>query len=178
MEKKRSIGITIFAWLFIIGGVFGILGVIKNQRFFSSEVIVSGVRTFILYLLGIVIAIATLVCGIYFLKLKPWTRQLAIGLCVYHIIMIPFSYKIGIDAINNKKALKQMIQTKYPPAMQESELKELEKMPDKMKEVWPIMVAVILVIQLAWNLIVIYFFTRPKVKEQFIEVDSEQNSGQ
>lgn len=108
MEKKKSIGIIIFGWIFITIAV-GIVGflipfiIYKLKTSLPIFALVSSIDpsatgdlpyvVIIAILLLLIIAFfsfAYLICGIGILKLKHWARYIAITLAVTYILGIPF----------------------------------------------------------------------------------------
>ena len=124
MEKKRSKGITILGWYFIIFSIFGFLG---NLYFFIGtpplEILLKWL--FLVQALG---SLLLLFIGINILKLKELWRKIAICYFAYILLLI-----ISISFYS-----KDIITT-------------------LLKHVLEIII---------WSFI-IYFITRPKVKEQF-----------
>ena len=169
MEKKRSIGVTIFAWLFIIGSIFGLAGYINPKPYF--EFMGTGVFAYIEYVLRFIIWVCSLICGIYILKLQYWARQLLIVLCLVSITYSPIFYKKMLSSRNFEdriyKKQEQMIIEKYKPEHQQEALERIERSRQMVKKVSPIFFAIVTGIVIGWNLLIIFFFTRPKVKAQF-----------
>ena len=176
MEKERSLGVAVFGWVFIIGGVWGILGKISAAMRVSAMVDVK-------YILAFVISALSLTCGIYLLKLKPWARQLAMVLAGVNIIytLIIFNnlaktdYSKMMDYASKKQ--EQMIQEQYKPEYQKKALEAFEKQKQAAEKAMPIVYGVTIGVTFIWNMIIIFFFTRPKVKEQFTGAESPQRSG-
>ncbi len=115
MRKKRSIGVTVFAYLNIVLGILGVLALLTSS--------------------GVIIFTAPLVIvGLGLFKLKEWARKLEIFFVIFDylskwaiIVIISKNYQIGVW---------YLYQTEH-------------------------------IISLIAVIITIYFFTRPKVKEQF-----------
>lgn len=144
-KNKRSIGITILGWLYIIGGFYSISDILTTR---------SGVKIYetMLYSLpsnyyyvtkvsSIIFTIALILSGIGLLKTLNWARVLAIlteiGRFTYNIVffivyihgyMIPYFNKIGRTG------------------------SLIYAMP-----IFPI----------AWLIFILYFLNREKTKEQF-----------
>ena len=119
MEKRRSVGVTVFGWLYIVLGVFGVLAFFQR----NSLIVFS--------------APLSLLSGIGLLKLKEWARILTIILTIVGVLFRAIIYlrSILLDAMPLNEALIFIIEWNF----------------------------------LTWiiAIIIIYFFTRPKVKEQF-----------
>jgi len=166
MEKERSIGVTVFGWVFIIGGIWSILVKISAAIRASAMVDVK-------YILAFVISALSLTCGIYLLKLKPWARQLAMVLAGVNIIyaliifnsLIKTDYSKMMDYASKKQ--EQMVQEQYKPEYQKKALEAIEKQKQITEKAMPMLFAIVTGITIGWNIIIIFFFTRPKVKEQF-----------
>jgi len=169
MEEKRSAGVTILGWLFIIGGVFGLLGNINAKNYF--QIMGTGLLAYLTFFLSIAIAFGNIVGGMFILKLKSWARKLAIILCLVNIVLVLFNFKLVPASLSKVeetyKKDQQLIYEKYKPEYQQQALEQLRKtkeLTDKATQmVMPIMTAIAVV----WNIFIIYFFTRPKVQEQF-----------
>ncbi len=116
MGKKRSVGVTVFAYLDIIGGILGILALIVGIK-----IIIFGAPLLI-------------IIGIGLLKLKEWARKFEILLTIlgYFFIWVMF-FVISKDLLIS---LRYMFQFKQ-------------------------------IISLLAVIVTVYFFTRPKVKNQF-----------
>ncbi|MGD0336517.1 MAG: hypothetical protein ABSB18_05390 [Candidatus Omnitrophota bacterium] len=96
-----------------------------------------------------ILAILLLILGIYILKLKEWARKAIIYYSIYSIISVFFimvAYKLGLPLRGSD--LRDITATYQTPVMK-------------------IVVISVLIITNLLSLLIIYFFTRPKVKEQF-----------
>lgn len=163
MERKRSAGVTILGIVFIIFGFFGLLNVLRPQQSIQFY----GIAVFVF---SAAISITTLICGIFILKLEERARKTAILLSVASIIFIPIYLKSIISAFNNAEILerqKAAIIQQYKPEYQQKMLADLEEAQKISKKVLPFFIMGIGIFQLSLGLIPIYFFTRPKVREQF-----------
>lgn len=152
MEKKRSIGVTIFACFFIIGGIASIIGILKPKNPSLPIQLQPGMPTIIL---GYISTMLSLICGIYLLKLKSWARKLAIILCVVHLITIPLFLKI-LSPINIE-AMRSAMAARGATEMQQKQFEPFASL----------LLMIVAAISIIWNLSIVYFFTRTKVKEQF-----------
>lgn len=167
-EKTRSKGVTVFGWLFIIGGVWGILTLMIR-----GEAIKGTVTTY--YFIS---SSLSFVCGIYILKLRSWAKQLAMILClasvIFAVIAMPRVVNDAVKSIYKQEDIKrQMVLEKIKPEYQKQELENLEQRREEIDKAMPLVKRLMFLagvgIPLAWALIVIYFFTQPRVKEQFLE---------
>ena len=129
---------------------------------------------------GIFVSLAYLICGIYLLKLSNSARKSAIVLGIISIISIPFYSKPVLQQMNFDEYYyskhKQMIIERMKPEFQQKALEDFEKAIEISKKVFPIVIMVILILYLIFELIPIYFFTRPKVKAQFSPERGEAES--
>jgi hypothetical protein len=168
MEKKRSRGVTLVGWLAIVMGIFGILGSISPRHYFAMM----GNRAFsyLGYAISMIFSVATLSCGIYILKLKTWARKLAIVLCAVSIITILIQYNPKQAKLIADQAYSQQEQTireEYKPEYQEKALERLRQAKLASDKIFPIFFFSTAAFAVGLNLLIVYFFTRPKVKEQF-----------
>lgn len=164
MEKKRSKGVTFWGWIFIVSAIIGLLSAISPQRqihLYGTAIVV----------FGMISSLAYLICGIFILKLNDNARKTAIALGIISIIVIPFYLKPILNMPNSNSyyaKAKQRIAEQVKPEFQQKALEDLEKSKTVVGKVVPIFFIVIFVVPiLLIELIPIYFFTRPKVKEQF-----------
>ncbi|MFZ5800026.1 MAG: hypothetical protein ACOY3D_01440 [Candidatus Omnitrophota bacterium] len=168
MDRKRSIGVTIFAWLFIIGGILGILGGLINS---DSPGKIGNLPP----LIGLVLSAASLVCGIAVLQLKYWARELVIFLCITNLALgilnyfyiSPFSptFKEKTELMFQQQ--EQRILERVKPEYREATLKDLQKSRETTERSLPAILIFGLMVGILWNGGVIYFFSRESVKEQF-----------
>lgn len=173
MESKRSKGVTIFGIIFIIFGLIGLLsaGCPKGSAMCS------------LYsrpLFALLSSGLGIVAGIFILRLKEWARILAIILRIVMIIFLVYSL-FGVGKISKlfksevmQQQAKEVFDLKmqerlesYKPEYQEQIKQEYSKRFDAVMDKMPIFIYSILALALIWHILIIYFFTRPKVKEQF-----------
>ena len=130
MEKKRSIGITLFAIYFILNGIIAIPGTIVGSFLRSSMNVKSNLILDII--LAILCTIIFIACGIGLLKRKEWGRKLA--------LIYPFIRAIFI--LLSIPEIKKIIQSMETP-------------------IW------FFSYKLVIPIIILLYFTRSKVKEQF-----------
>jgi len=195
MEKKRSVGVTIFAWLFIIGGIIGLLrfglGLASSSKVDSGldKQLPAGTcpvvyKDFTYYLYNL-LSLIGLIGGIFLLKLKKWSRTLILALCCISLVLTVAQF---MKYMKQKDAMKDMFATgwqtayeqkrqeiieKYKPEQQEKALEEQSKAMEIAKKVLPTVIHLIyysvVICVILWNLGAIFFLTRTKVKEQFKE---------
>jgi len=177
MNKKRSVGVTVLGWLFIIGGILG-LCLQANFKFYFAEA-GRNLFSFIRYFLGLIISLASVAGGIFVLKLKAWARQLVIVICLLNIVSLvigTFVFKADSAKIKMReealfKQQEQLILQQYKPEYQKKALQQLETSREANKRLLPIFFMVVIGIAIAWNLLIIYFFMRPQVEGQFVRPD-------
>jgi len=164
MEKKRSKGVTIFGWVFIVFGIIGLLSMLDPQelsQFYGTP----------LFIFSMLASLATFLCGIFLLKLTPIARKIAILLGILGIISIPFYLKPAIASFDPDEYLdiqRQRILEQIRPEHQQKALEDLEMGMEIGEKVVPVIVIVMFGIPLLLlESLPIIFFTRPKVKEQF-----------
>lgn len=151
MEKKRSIGVTIFGILCIIFGISNIFSGIK-----SITLLKGGYFNIVMHFVFFGIL---LVSGCGLLKLKEWSRKLILFHAVLRSIL-----RLVYSSISSKKAL-AIIAEKYAAT-------GIEEVPPSQGTM---MVTLILPALLITG-ITIFFFTRPKVKAQFSPERGEAES--
>ena len=139
MEKKRSKGVTIFGIFFIFGSIAGLFTSGFNLFILDLD------KTIVFY--TFISSILLLILGINILRLKEWARK---GTIYYHIATTLIGIYLS-PLISNQSAIR------------------LKNLGVTQKEIPDITTTsnFALIIPILLTLIVIYFFTRPKVKEQF-----------
>ncbi|MFA5148195.1 MAG: hypothetical protein WC491_03610 [Candidatus Omnitrophota bacterium] len=161
MEKKRSKGVTFWGWAFII---FSILGLFFTIRY-KPEAQIYGIGS------NIIMNVAYLICGVFILKLNEIARKVVIVLSIIGIFLIPINLKPIIDKTNSESNYinqKIVIAEQMKPEFQQKALEQLERRREMSKKYGPIILMVLFgTPSLIYCLVVLYFFTRPKVKEQF-----------
>jgi len=164
MENKRSKGVTFWGWVYIIFSIIGLLGAINPQQ----QIKFIGIGIFFF---SIVLCAANLICGIFILKLNETARKAAILLGIVSILLNPIYLKLTLNSLNNEDPYtkrKQWIVEQVKPEYQQKQLANLEKTKEMSKKFLPIFLIVLFGVPLMiFEAIPIYFFTRPKVKEQF-----------
>ncbi len=168
MDKKRSKGVTFWGWVFIVASIIGLLQLIN----FQWQIKTYGIG---LLFFSVITALVYLVCGIFLLKLKENARKVAIILGIISILSIPAYIKLALNAADFKKYEKyhytkseQRIVEQMKPEYQQKALENLQKSKEAVKIALPVIFIIIFGVPISiFELIPIYFFTRPKVKEQF-----------
>jgi hypothetical protein len=169
MKSQRSKGITFFGWLLIIASILGIIGSIKEvcqAHLHLNRGAIFNVIGFILYI----------ICGIYILKLKEIARKALIFLSVFSIVLGPFYFNSLLKEESFEK-YKEYHYAKYEariikeikPAYQQKEFDNMKKSQEFAQKTLPFIFVIMLMIPLVIiELILIFFFTRPKIREQFM----------
>jgi len=169
MEKKRPVWVTIFAVLFIIGGLLSLLSALDIKSYLRDFKM--GVLTFPLYALTVAVTISSVIAGIFLFKLKPWARKLVIIITIVNIVLMLNFLKLPsiMNASMEKDFARQgkNIKSQLKPELQQKALEQLKLDRQLGQRAVMIIVAILFSLSLAWNLIVIFYFTRPKIKEQF-----------
>lgn len=182
-KKKRSVGVTIMGVMLIVWASFEILGLLNFKEYVANCLrFETGLMGYIKIVYGVIGTIAGLIAGIYILKLRNWARKLIIAL---GIIAICFTaWEIYRDSSNQRSikdlrifleekmdeemdAIVQKSVEKLKPEYQEEHIQKQKTMINTIVEFIPIFYYVALAVIFLWNLLIIFFFTRPKVKEQF-----------
>jgi len=131
MFRKRSIGVTIFGFLIVIGGIIGFfwnfIFYLYLYRFGDIRIVL--LRTFVIFCNTMIIL--SIIYGIGILRLKEWARKMAIIVSAAILIIYPlliFIFNVSFVRLN----------------------------------------ILAIVITLGFPLGIIYFFTRPNIKKQFL----------
>jgi len=156
-KKKRSKGVTIFVWLMLVVGVGTMLG-LDSKTFFATYKFLPQGMTLALYGYSIISVIVGFVSIIGILWLRDGMRKAAIVINALDVLSgLPFFFCIkGL-----RQSTYEMAQTTIKEhSFQFMSLDELAKV-----EFYSTLISAFGVMIL--SLIFIWFFTRPKVKEQF-----------
>ena len=174
MEKKRSKGITIFSWLIII---WSILSLASNKAAKEANPLIP-------YYFYFIIFSASIVIGVYLLKLKQWAR---IAIIIISILVMaeslataPYDFREGQKVFSEafEKSFEEGFEKSVKAAKEKFRIKSVkigisEIEADKKKALKSAMpfatttIIILLLLSLGFNCGVVYYFTRPKVKEQF-----------
>ena len=165
MDKKRSKGVIFWGWVFIILGVFGLVPLLN----FKHQIQVNGLGQTIF---NIAMAVASVACGIFILKLNDAARKVAICLSIISVILFPFYTKQALRIAKSESyaqylMAKDKIIKEVKPEYQKSMLIDLETKKDATDKAMPFAMVILLGPFFLLEALQIYFFTRPKVKEQF-----------
>ena len=118
----------------------------------------------------------SLIAGIFILRLKEWARKLVIFVRTASVIITVITWIPAFKSLQSGEfkasieksieARKERIKTVYKPEYQEKLLERQDRnltVADKAGSMFYLM----FLWTIGWNAIIIYFFTRPQVKEQF-----------
>jgi hypothetical protein len=168
MGKKRSKGVSFWGWTFIISGIGGALGVINPHQ----AIIFNGAG---LFFFGIALSAANLIAGIFILKLNETARKAAVLLGVISIILVPLRLKPLLNFSYGEEYYvkkRQYIIEKVKPEYQKEALSGLDALSETRGKISPALMMVLLgapvFVFFVFSLCPIIFFTRRRVKEQFI----------
>lgn len=155
-KKKRSIGVMIFGILMILGALIQLPGNLEMLKLLSNplpEIIVVG-RYYLIKLL-LILGIAA---GVGILCLKNIFRKIALFTSAFvifdYLIELPFFALRNIPNFIEQQVKEIIAKSPMIPASALSSI------------LWTTIV-MSWIIDFGFSLCVIYFFTRPKVKEQF-----------
>mgnify|MGYP001575158177 CR=1 FL=1 len=158
MEKKRSKGVTIFAWLMIILNTFMLLSFFDVKTMF--ECYKSFSKNFVIAIISysILSALIGILVGFGLLKLKDTMRRIGIAINSMDLLLgIPLFF----ISLNDLK------QYSYSVAVSETVKKSINLNIDTFANFVFYIGVFIIGIIFGLGLLFIFFFTRPKVKEQF-----------
>jgi len=173
MEKKGSKGVTIFGWLIIIFGIL-LLDLSDLGNYGKYQVKSVGIT---IQFLGIFLSLAWIIMGINILKLKRGTIKyliLIIVVSAIYTIIEPFTvsenYWMSLCRPDSQKIEKAM--AKVQPDFRENARDILayqygNYMKEDVKKWVKEGVTLTYIIHGVWYIVLVCFFTRPKVKEQF-----------
>jgi len=171
MEHKRSRGVTIFAWLILIGSIFNLAAMLPA----AAQQAASPISPFLYITVGII----SIVVAMNLLKLAGWARMAIIIISVIVAAetlataptffkknqeVFALSFDAGWDGVmENMK--------KDPEKAAALDIARMEESREKTKETAlklnRIFLTALMLLSAGFNLGVIYFFTRPKIVEQF-----------
>jgi hypothetical protein len=186
MENKRSIGVTIFAILIIVPTVLVTAYSLTPKAIAVALEYYLKPYGIIFYISGIILSLFEIIIGINILRLKQWARKSLIILMIVYI-----GYLFLTPLFKNKEFVRlQEKSIAQSEKMRKSDEKAMAGFEEKIKNLPPeqqeaarlkfrkflettprvaILVATVIMygIFFLWYLLLIFFFTRPKIKEQF-----------
>ena len=194
MEKKRSIGITIFGVLILVEGALSLSLSLNYKPLLEAYIRPSAI---IIIIAMTILTIVQIIVALNVLKLKEWARKNLLLLTLIFIVTIfvlPLvenrNYSVLMEQrfLQHRKEHNQHLTPeqkkraeqwklreeerikKYPPEKQEKMRQEYisfeERLPARAIKMARLSFKGLF---LLWYLSIIFFFTRPKVKEQFKE---------
>jgi hypothetical protein len=171
----RSNGVTVLSVLIIIGSLLGMGGLASPDQ-------LSPPMSLMFYL---VILPASLVVAIFLMKLKPWARQaivvISIVIAIESLITLPFvlgkSEEVYSETIRENitvslaEAEERQDFQDVPTTQAAGEIQNLQ-IPEEQVEklamnMFKSILALMILLSIGFNMLVIYFFTRPEVVGQF-----------
>ncbi len=173
MEKKRSKGVTRFAWVIIVASAINCLFLLQPDE---------SIPTFSFYV-ALITAPLSLYFGIRLLQLKNWARIGVITIsiiCIVDILSVTphmlavlkqqvsqFGSEVGKE-FEVKISQRKDIQLNLDKQTIDNIKKNLETKGQSVMDVLIYIITIgIVLIVIAFDSGIIYFFTRTKVKEQF-----------
>lgn len=163
MPGKRSIGVTVFAWLVIVGTVMSMMS------FAEARKINPNISTYF-YMIALP---ASLLAAIYILKLKNWARTAIIVISL--LVAIETFATAPRVMTKSREVYSLQFEAEYNKAMEQAAAKknykfteaDMARMKDAMKRTIDFMMTMAIALSITFNVAAIFFFTRPKVKAQF-----------
>ncbi|MBF0522201.1 MAG: hypothetical protein HQL24_03995 [Candidatus Omnitrophica bacterium] len=159
--KKPSRGVVIFGWLFLAGGILGLWSTLQYSGMYQNP---------IQFLMAVVSCITGIICGILILKLNTHAVKIAIGLAVYTIVVSVVSFLMPPSQAmldQQRAVMAQKIKAEVPVEKQEKEIEKVGQTLMMMKDKRNPVMLFGLLVSLLPNLVIIYFFTRPDIRNQF-----------
>ena len=192
-NQKRSLGITLMASLIILFASFLLLTCMNSRYFILVFKTGSGM---LFYLFSISIYMFSIVFAINILKLQDKFRVFLIYLSFFNIMLLFISplFMKGVESLGEslkqevlnlplekKEQIDRMVASMEQEIDQKYPLQQREALKDYVHQWLPLSIKAITNIyaffSFLWSLWVIFFFTRPKVKAQFIGDDLEAADG-
>jgi hypothetical protein len=159
MGKKRSKGVTVFAWLLIVLNFLGLLAFLDFKSIFDLYKSFNKIFAITVISYGLFSTTIGIISGYGILKLKEIMRKIAVAINALDVISTIILLFITSNAIWN-----------YSYSFAESQLAGKGKMHlnvDTAAAVGFYSAIFVNVLFIGLSLLNIFFFTRPKVKEQF-----------
>lgn len=152
MMKKRSIGVTAFSLLILGSSIFSLL---KYEAALEIAHPISNYFYLIIFSVSIGVAI-------YLLKLRKWARIAIIVISI--LVMMESLAMLSYTANRSQKYFSKTFEEGYKRLDDKTEMENEKK---AFLSLMNILMAIFILVSLGFNCGVIYFFTRPKIKEQF-----------
>ncbi|MFH1889110.1 MAG: hypothetical protein ABH806_03360 [Candidatus Omnitrophota bacterium] len=158
MEKKRSKGVLIFAWLMIIVNAYALLSSLNFQRnFFDIYLSFPKGLNIVLIAYSILASVIGVIAGFGILKLKEIMRRISV---VINGVDILVGLPVLLFSLNDIREYTYSVAASLAAT-------------DPMMPVYTLAsvsfytTVLLIMFSYCFNLLLIFFFTRPKVKEQF-----------
>ena len=146
---ERSKGITIYGILIIFSGVYNLLGAGSYKQFSVMFSPLATILIVLVYAFTLLYGICSVYCGARILRLEDWARKLMVGLTAVSVIA---GLLLNRTVMANFKEFLKTDEIQVPPGMAGTVY------------VYTVIFTALIML---YELSVIYFFTRPKVVEQF-----------
>ncbi|MDD5195194.1 MAG: hypothetical protein PHQ96_05960 [Candidatus Omnitrophica bacterium] len=157
-KKNRSRGVTILGWLMILINILLLLGALDAKSFFNFYNFFQNNLVIALYSYSLISAILGAIAGIGVLKLKESMRKLALFINYLDVLEgIPFFFF----------SIKGLQQSCYKLALSGTHRITSQGTINLVANITFYMTAIFIWLIIGLSILNIYFFTRPKVKEQF-----------
>jgi hypothetical protein len=158
MERpKRMLGITLLAWVMLFFGVASLM-VLDAKFFFALYRSLPNGVLFSLYWYGVIAVGLAIIAGIGILRFKERARKLALAVnLVDFLVGIPLLFYIPTIMRSFREMIASTLPGRSVPLLNPEGLSR--------SEFYFIAIGALTAIVL--NLVFIYYFTRPNVKEQF-----------
>ncbi len=174
MERVRSKGVTILAWSLIVISIFMLLQVGSYRRayFFLTNTLL-----FAIIIYAVVFYVAAILAGISVLRLKEWARKLLLLIAIVGIvdmfIFLPLNHRVVKELVNTSEFVENL-EKQYDSLSAEAKAKfaptkqyYVRIATNATLDVGNVVMGIIEVIMVAYSLLLLFFFTRPRVREQF-----------
>ena len=159
METKRPKGITIFAWLLIILNIFTLLLSLNFKNTFDLYKSFNKIIIIAIILYGLFSTIIGIISGFGILRLKEIMRKIAVAISALDVL-----FTIIIIFMSSNEILK------FSYSLAGSQLVGKSNMyydADMVSAIGFYSMIFVYVLSAGLSLLFIFFFTRPKVIEQF-----------
>ena len=170
MKKRRSKGVVIFAWSFII---FNAVGFFTAGSPFKNFPSLSRLVLSIILLYIICYNIAGIIVGVNLLKQKEWSRRIIVILAIlgiaHMILFVPLKY-ITIEKQRSDPRTIAMLEQQYDFMPEATRLRmnlSRGEFIDTSIKIGHVIMGISSLVLIVYVLLILFFFTRPKIKEQF-----------
>lgn len=157
-DTRRSIGVTIFGWLIIILNIISFLSSLNYKSFFNlyKSFPANIIITFIVY--SAISSIVCIIAGVGILKLKESMRKVAIFITTLDIFVAVTMSLLGA---------KDFQQYCYAQALLSAPRGASQEAINMLASISFYIITILNWGFIVLGILLIFFFTRPKVKEQF-----------